>query len=155
MLCIKNRLFCWLFGNAFSRGFFVRGVAPGTWTAGAQAPHPRASTDPPNLHSSNGLQRAAMGAHSPAGPLATGVEISGLSHSASFEVVTSPSWAAKQNRQPRCSGPPSGGGPALFRLGAKFVHRVFEAVEAVMAPALAPTKPPAALVDVTGKLVEL
>ena len=46
-------------------------------------------------------------------------------------------------------------GPALFRLGAKFVHRVFEAVEAVMAPALAPTKPPAALVDVTGKLVEL
>jgi hypothetical protein len=74
MLCIKNRLFCWLFGNAFSRGFFVRGVAPGTWTAGAQAPHPRASTDPPNLHSSNGLQRAAMGAHSPAGPLATGVD---------------------------------------------------------------------------------
>src|SRR5262249_20443677 len=32
-----------------------------------------------------------------------------LSHSASFEVVTSPSWAAKQNRQPRCSGPPSAG----------------------------------------------
>jgi hypothetical protein len=45
--------------------------------------------------------------------------------------------------------------PPYFGSARSLCIGVFEAVEAVMAPALAPTKPPAALVDVTGKLVEL
>src|SRR6516165_814003 len=39
-----------------------------------QAPHPLASTDPPNLHRSNRLQRSAVRAHPPPGRLAEGVD---------------------------------------------------------------------------------
>src|SRR6516162_4989347 len=60
------------FRQGLFEGFFR--TPCGSLRSQRQAPHPLASTNPPDLHSSNRLQRSAMRTHPPAGQLAAGVD---------------------------------------------------------------------------------
>src|SRR5262249_44710920 len=95
-LAIQNGVFCWVFGKAFSRGFFVLRVAHRSKRHTHSLRPIRLTLTAPIDFSARRCERMRQ-----RDGLPPELTISGLSHSASLEVVTSPSWAAKQNRQPR------------------------------------------------------